>query len=87
MMIEEYKTLTIEKLDKREYEAAMKAVNKVRQERAQEVARAKAIRMIIDAVEEALKLVHPADLVDTLDAMLSDVMIATEDEARAARGE
>ena len=87
MMIEEYKTLTIEKLDKREYEAAMKAVNKVRQERAQEVARAKAIRMIIDAVEEALKLVHPADLVDTLDAMLSDVMIEAEDEARAARGE
>lgn len=86
-MIEEYKTLTIEKLDKREYEAAMKAVNKVRQERAQEVARAKAIRMIIDAVEEALKLVHPADLVDTLDVMLSDVMIAAEDEARATRGE
>lgn len=86
-MIEDYKTLTIEKLDKREYEAAMKAVNKVRQERAQEVARAKAIRMIIDAVEEALKLVHPADLVDTLDVMLSDVMIAAEDEARAARGE
>lgn len=83
MMIEDYKTLTIEKLDKREYEAAMKAVNKVRQERAQEVARAKAIRMIIDAVEEALKLVHPIDLVDTLDVMLSDVMIAAEDEARA----
>lgn len=86
-MIEEYKTLTIEKLDKREYEAAIKAVNKVRQERAQEVARAKAIRMIIDAVEEALKLVHPIDLVDTLDVMLSDVMIAAEDEARTARGE
>lgn len=86
-MIEDYKMLTIEKLDKREYEAAMKAVNKVRQERAQEVARAKAIRMIIDAVEEALKLVHPADLVDTLDTMLSDVMIEAEDEARAARGE
>lgn len=82
----EYNMLTIEKLDKREYEAAMKAINKVRQERAQEVARAKAIRMIIDAVEEALKLVHPADLVDTLDAMLSDVMIEAEDEARAARG-
>lgn len=81
----EYNMLTIEKLDKREYEAAMKAINKVRQERAQEVARAKAIRMIIDAVEEALKLVHPADLVDTLDAMLSDTMIAAEDEARAAR--
>lgn len=81
----EYNTLTIEKLDKREYEAAMKAINKVRQERAQEVARAKAIRMIIDAVEEALKLVHPADLVDTLDAMLSDTMIAAEDEARATR--
>lgn len=86
-MIEDYKTLTIEKLDKREYEAAMKAVNKVRQERAQEVARAKAIRMIIDAVEEALKLVHPIDLVDTLDVMLSDVMIAAEDEARAVQGE
>lgn len=86
-MIEEYKTLTIEKLDKREYEAAMKAVNKVRQERAQEVARAKAIRIIIDAVEEALKWVHPADLVDTLDVMLSDVMIAAEDEARAIRNE
>lgn len=84
-MMDEYKVLTIEKLDKREYEAAMKAINKVRQERAQEAARAKAIRMIIDAVEEALKLVHPADLVDTLDAMLSDTMIAAEDEARAAR--
>lgn len=81
----EYNMLTIEKLDKREYEAAMKAINKVRQERAQEVARAKAIRMIIDAVEEALKLVHPADLIDTLDAMLSDVMIEAEDEARAAQ--
>lgn len=79
--------LTIEKLNKREYKAAMKAVNKVRQERAQEVARAKAIRMITDAVEEALKLVHPADLVDTLNAMLSDVMIKAEDEALAVRGE
>ena len=82
--------LTIEKLDIEEYTAAMKAVNEVRQKRANEVAKAKAKQIIINAVNEAMELVHPIELVDTVDEMLWNVMSAAEDEAcavRAARGE
>lgn len=83
----ERNTLTIEKLDIEEYTAAMKAVNEMRQKRADETAKAKAKQIIIDAVNEAMKLVHPIELVDTVDEMLWNVMSAAEDEARAARGE
>lgn len=62
----EYNMLTIEKLDKEEYAAAMKAINEVRQARANEAAKAKAIQIIVDAVDEALALAHPADLIDIL---------------------
>lgn len=83
----ERNTLTIEKLDIEEYTAAMKAVNEVRLARADEAAKTKAKQIIIDAVNEAMKLVHPIELVDTVDEMLWNVMSAAEDEARAARGE
>ena len=62
--------LTIEKLDIEEYTAAMKAVNEVRQKRAKENAKEKAKQIIIDAVNEAMELVHPIELVDTVDEML-----------------
>ena len=86
----ERNTLTIEKLDIEEYTAAMKAVNEVRQKRANEAAKAKAKQIIIDAVNEAMELVHPIELVDTMNEMLWNVMSAAEDEeraVRAARGE
>lgn len=86
----ERNTLTIEKLDIEEFKAAMKAVSEVRQQRANEAAKAKAKQIIIDAVNEAMELVHPIELVDTVDEMLWNVMSAAEDEAcavRAARGE
>lgn len=79
----ERNTLTIEKLDIEEYTAAMKAVNEVRQKRANEAAKAKAKQIIIDAVNEAMELVHPIELVDTVDEMLWNVMSAAEDEACA----
>ena len=85
--------LTIEKLDIEEYTAAMKAVNEVRQKRANEAAKAKAKQIIINAVNEAMELVHPIELVDTMNEMLWNVMSAAEDEertvraVRAARGE
>lgn len=81
----ERNTLTIEKLDIEEYTAAMKAVNEVRQKRANEAAKAKAKQIIINAVNEAMELVHPIELVDTVDEMLWNVMSAAEDEARAVR--
>lgn len=81
----ERNTLTIEKLDIEEYTAAMKAVNEVRQKRANEAAKAKAKQIIIDAVNEAMELVHPIELVDTVDEMLWNVMSAAEDEASAVR--
>ena len=80
----ERNTLTIEKLDIEEYTAAMKAVNEVRQKRANETAKEKAKQIIIDAVNEAMELVHPIELVDTVDEMLWNVMSAAEDEACAA---
>lgn len=89
----ERNTLTIEKLDIEEYTAAMKAVNEVRQKRANETAKEKAKQIIIDAVNEAMELVHPIELVDTVNEMLWNVMSAAEDEvcavleARAALGE
>lgn len=83
----ERNTLTIEKLDIEEYAAAMKAVNEVRQQRANEAAKAKAKQIIINAVNEAMELVHPIELVDTVDEMLWNVMSAAEDEARAVLGE
>ena len=83
----ERNTLTIEKLDIEEYAAAMKAVNEVRQQRANEAAKAKAKQIIINAVNEAMELVHPIELVDTLDEMRWNVMSAAEDEARAMLGE
>lgn len=83
----ERNTLTIEKLDIEEYATAMKAVNEVRQQRANEATKAKAKQIIIDAVNEAMELVHPIELVDTVNEMLWNVMSATEDEARAVRGE
>ena len=83
----ERNTLTIEKLDIEEYTAAMKAVNEVRQQRANEVAKAKAKQIIINAMNEAMELVHPIELVDTVDEMLWNVMSAAEDEARAVLGE
>lgn len=83
----ERNTLTIEKLDIEEYTAAMKAVNEVRQQRANEAAKAKAKQIIINAVNEAMELVHPIELVDTVDEMLWNVMSAAEDEARAVLGE
>lgn len=83
----ERNTLTIEKLDIEEYTAAMKAVNEVRQKRANEAAKAKAKQIIIDAVNEAMELVHPIELVDTVDEMLWNVMSAAEDEASAVLGE
>lgn len=82
----ERNTLTIEKLDIEEYAAAMKAVNEVRQKRANEAAKAKAKQIIIDAVNEAMELVHPIELVDTVDEMWWNVTSAAEDEARAALG-
>ena len=82
----ERNTLTIEKLDIEEYTAAMKAVNEVRQKRANETAKEKAKQIIIDAVNEAMELVHPIELVDTVDEMLRNVMSAAEDEARNALG-
>ena len=81
----ERNTLTIEKLDIEEYIAAMKAVNEVRQQRANETAKAKAKQIIIDAVNEAMELVHPIELVDTMNEMLWNVMSAAEDEACAVR--
>ena len=86
----ERNTLTIEKLDIEEFKAAMKAVSEVRQKRANEAAKAKAKQIIIDAVNEAMELVHPIELVDTVDEMLWNVMSAAEDEAcavHAARDE
>ena len=86
----EHNMLTIEKLDIEEYTAAMKAVNEVRQKRANEAAKAKAKQIIINAVNEAMELVHPIELVDTMNEMLWNVMSAAEDEertVRAARGE
>ena len=83
----ERNTLTIEKLDIEEYTAAMKAVNEVRQKRANEAAKAKAKQIIINAMNEAMELVHPIELVDTVDEMLWNVMSAAEDEARAVLGE
>ena len=85
----ERNTLTIEKLDIEEYTAAMKAVNEVRQKRANENAKEKAKQIIIDAVNEAMELVHPIELVDTMNEMLWNVMSAAEDEectVRAVRG-
>ena len=79
----ERNTLTIEKLDIEEYTAAMKAVNEVRQKRANENAKEKAKQIIIDAVNEAMELVHPIELVDTVDEMLWNVMSAAADEACA----
>lgn len=83
----ERNTLTIEKLDIEEYTAAMKAVNEVRQKRANETAKEKAKQIIIDAVNEAMELVHPIELVDTVNEMLWIVMSSAEDEARAVLGE
>ena len=83
----ERNTLTIEKLDIEEYTAAMKAVNEVRQKRANEDAKAKAKQIIIDAVNEAMELVHPIELVDTVNEMLWIVMSSAEDEARTVLGE
>lgn len=83
----ERNTLTIEKLNIEEYTAAMKAVNEVRQKRANEDAKAKAKQIIIDAVNEAMELVHPIELVDTVSEMMWIVMSAAEDEARAVLGE
>ena len=81
----ERNTLTIEKLDIEEYTAAMKAVNEVRQKRANENAKEKAKQIIINAVNEAMELVHPIELVDTMNEMLWNVMSAAEDEECAVR--
>ena len=76
----EYKVLTIEKLDKEEYTAAMKAIDEVRQKRANEAAKMQARQIIIDAVDKALELAHAVDLVDTLNELYIDVADAAEDE-------
>lgn len=78
----EYKVLTIEKLDKEEYTAAMKAIDEVRQKRANEAAKMQARQIIIDAVDKALELAHAVDLVDTLNELYIDVADAAEDEER-----
>lgn len=78
----EYKVLTIEKLDKEEYTAAMKAIDEVRQKRANEATKMQARQIIIDAVDKALELAHAIDLVDTLNELYIDVADAAEDEER-----
>ena len=78
----EYKVLTIEKLDKEEYAAAMKAIDEVRQKRANEAAKMQARQIIIDAVDKALELAHAVDLVDTLNELYIEVADAAEDEER-----
>lgn len=78
----EYKVLTIEKLDKEEYTAAMKAIDEVRQKRANEAVKMQARQIIIDAVDKALELAHAVDLVDTLNELYIDVADAAEDEER-----
>lgn len=78
----EYKVLTIEKLDKEEYTAAMKAIDEVRQKRANEAAKMQARQIIIDAVDKALELAHAIDLVDTLNELYIEVADAAEDEER-----
>ncbi len=62
----EYNALTIEKLDKEEFAAAMKAINEVRQARANEAAKKKAVGLIENAIVEALNLVHPEEILNEL---------------------
>ena len=71
--------LTIEQLDKEEYKAAMKAVNEVRQKRANEAAKMKVIDIITGALNESLNLVHSKELVDIVDEVLWNIVNTTKD--------
>ena len=71
--------LTIEQLDKEEYKAAMKAINEVRQKRANEAAKMKVIDIITGALNESLNLVHSKELVDIVDEVLWNIVNTTKD--------
>ena len=71
--------LTIEQLDKEEYKAAMKAINEVRQKRANEAAKMKVIDIITSALNESLNLVHSKELVDIVDEVLWNIVNTTKD--------
>ena len=71
--------LTIEQLDKEEYKAAMKAINDVRQKRANEAAKMKVIDIITGALNESLNLVHSKELVDIVDEVLWNIVNTTKD--------
>ena len=71
--------LTIEQLDKEEYKAAMKAINDVRQKRANEAAKLKVIDIITGALNESLNLVHSKELVDIVDEVLWNIVNTTKD--------
>lgn len=61
------------KLDNEEYTVAMEAINNLRQKRAEEAAKKKAIGLIEDAIVEALNLVHPEEITDALYDMYLEV--------------
>ena len=71
--------LTIEQLDKEEYKAAMKAINEVRQKRANEAAKMTVIDIITGALNESLNLVHSKELVDIVDEVLWNIVNTTKD--------
>ena len=71
--------LTIEQLDKEEYKAAMKAINDVRQKRANEAAKMKVIDIITGALNESLNLVHSKELVDIVAEVLWNIVNTTKD--------
>lgn len=77
--MDECRMLTIERLDKEEYKAAMKAVNEVRQKRANEAAKMKVIDIITSALNESLNLVHSTELVNIVDKVMWDIVNTTKD--------
>lgn len=80
MTMNECKMLTIERLDKEEYKAAMKAVNALRQKRANEAAKMKVIDIITGALNESLNLVHSEELVYIVDDVLWNIVKTAKDK-------
>lgn len=66
------------KLDNEEYIVAMEAINNLRQKRAKEAAKKKAVSLIEDAIVKALDLVHPEEILDEL----YDLYLEVKDSAK-----
>lgn len=70
------------KLDNEEYTVAMEAINNLRQKRAKEATKRKAVGLIEDAIVEALNLVYPEEILDELYDMYLEVKDFTKEELK-----